>query len=275
MSGQIILSTIVIISAAEKARNDSVRTLPRALILKLRAVAEISSGASTIVTMSYCPCVQNSSFTVAPCAFAICLKASALFGKSLALRIPWSVNFVSTTHTLPWSFSLLSRNRPHCALPINRRFKRSLYVDLNQPPPGCGDNVGLAVQSIAASNCSICSGVDAAGRKSQNRPIRASARRKRRQARSRDTDLAPLRRRCQHRGFFDRLTCNFYPGHQLDGHLLLRQLRPRNSSPTTSIDLAARSPRWLWMLRVTRRRGGWGGSAQAKEGMVDLLVAPA
>ena len=34
---------------------------------------------------------------------------------------------------------------------------------------------GLAVQSIAASNCSICSGVDAAGRKSQNRPIDASA----------------------------------------------------------------------------------------------------
>ena len=34
---------------------------------------------------------------------------------------------------------------------------------------------GLAVQSIAASNCSICSGVDAAGRKSLNRPIYASA----------------------------------------------------------------------------------------------------
>jgi GYD domain len=33
-----------------------------------------------------CPCAQNSSFTVAPCAFAICLKASALFGESLALR---------------------------------------------------------------------------------------------------------------------------------------------------------------------------------------------
>jgi hypothetical protein len=65
-AGQIILSTIVIISAAEKGRNDSVRTLPRALILKLSAVAEISSGASPIVTMSYRPCVQKSSFTVAP-----------------------------------------------------------------------------------------------------------------------------------------------------------------------------------------------------------------
>ena len=54
-AGQIILLTIVIISAAEKARNDSVRTLPRALILKLSAVAETSSGASTIVTMSYLP----------------------------------------------------------------------------------------------------------------------------------------------------------------------------------------------------------------------------
>jgi hypothetical protein len=26
------------------------------------------------------------------------LKASALFGESLALRIPWSVNFASTTY---------------------------------------------------------------------------------------------------------------------------------------------------------------------------------
>ena len=43
-------------------------------MLKLSAVAEISSGASTTVTMSYCPCVQNSSFTVAPNASAICLE---------------------------------------------------------------------------------------------------------------------------------------------------------------------------------------------------------
>ena len=92
-AGQIILSTIVIISAAEKARNDSVRMLPRALTLKLSATMEISSGASTIVTMSYCPCVQNSSFTVTPKVSAICWKASALFGESFALRIFGAVIF--------------------------------------------------------------------------------------------------------------------------------------------------------------------------------------
>jgi len=43
-------------SAAEKARNDSVRTLPKALRFKLSAVAENSSGASRIVTTSYRPC---------------------------------------------------------------------------------------------------------------------------------------------------------------------------------------------------------------------------
>jgi hypothetical protein len=53
-----------------------------------RTALEISSGASTTVTMSYCPCVQNSSFAFAPNVAAICLKASARFGESLALRIP-------------------------------------------------------------------------------------------------------------------------------------------------------------------------------------------
>ena len=68
-------------SADENARSDSVRMLPSALRLKLSAVAESSSGASTTVTMSYRPCVQNISFTVTPNVFAICLKASARFGK--------------------------------------------------------------------------------------------------------------------------------------------------------------------------------------------------
>src|SRR6266404_4221219 len=84
---QIILPTIVAMSAAEKARNDSVRTLPSAPRLKLSDIAEDSSGASTIVTTSYRPCVQKISFTVTPKVFAICLKASARFGESFALRI--------------------------------------------------------------------------------------------------------------------------------------------------------------------------------------------
>src|SRR6185295_3716661 len=66
-------------SAAEKARNDSVRTLPNALRLKFSAVTENSSGASRIVTTSYRPCVQKSSFTVTPKVAAIFLKASARF----------------------------------------------------------------------------------------------------------------------------------------------------------------------------------------------------
>ena len=81
---QIILPTTVAMSAAEKARNDSVRTLPSAPRLKLSDMAADSSGASTIVTMSYRPCVQKMSFTVTPNVFAICLKASARFGESLA-----------------------------------------------------------------------------------------------------------------------------------------------------------------------------------------------
>src|ERR1700738_4534993 len=56
---QTILPTIVAMSAAEKARNDSVRILPSAPRLKLSDMAEDSSGASTIVTVSYRPCVQN------------------------------------------------------------------------------------------------------------------------------------------------------------------------------------------------------------------------
>jgi hypothetical protein len=59
VSRQTILPTIVPMSAAEKARNDSVRMLPSALRLRLSAMAENSSGASTIVTTSYRPCVHN------------------------------------------------------------------------------------------------------------------------------------------------------------------------------------------------------------------------
>src|SRR6516164_1747154 len=95
--GQSILPTIVVISAAEKARIVSVRTLPSAPRLKFSDMTDDSSDASTIVTMSYRPCVQTMSFTVTPNVFAIFLKASARFGDSLALRIPWSVNFASTT----------------------------------------------------------------------------------------------------------------------------------------------------------------------------------
>src|SRR5882724_8439453 len=59
---QTILATIVVISAAEKARNDSVRILPSAPRLKLSDTAEDSSGASTIVTTSYRPCVPHAGF---------------------------------------------------------------------------------------------------------------------------------------------------------------------------------------------------------------------
>src|SRR5262249_48826610 len=52
---------------------------------------DAKTGASTTITMSYSPKVQNTSFTVAPHFFAIPLKASACFGESLTLRIPWSV----------------------------------------------------------------------------------------------------------------------------------------------------------------------------------------
>jgi hypothetical protein len=40
------------------------------------------------ITMSYRPCVQNMSFTVTPNVSAICLKASAHFGESLAFLTP-------------------------------------------------------------------------------------------------------------------------------------------------------------------------------------------
>src|SRR6516164_10586453 len=86
--GQSILSTMFVISATEKARIVSVRTLPSVPRLKFSAIAADSSGASTIVTTSYCPCVQTMSFTVTPNVFAISLKAPARFGDSLALRIP-------------------------------------------------------------------------------------------------------------------------------------------------------------------------------------------
>src|SRR5260370_1768510 len=46
---QIILPTTVAISSAEKARNDSVRTLPSAPRLKLSDMAEDSSGASDVI----------------------------------------------------------------------------------------------------------------------------------------------------------------------------------------------------------------------------------
>jgi hypothetical protein len=75
-------------SADEKARSDSVRMLPSALRLRLSAVAESSSGASMTITMSYRPCVQNISLTVTPNVSAICLKASARLGESLAFLKP-------------------------------------------------------------------------------------------------------------------------------------------------------------------------------------------
>jgi hypothetical protein len=77
--------------------DENVRMLPSALRLKLSAVAESSSGASMTITMSYRPCVQNMSFTVTPNVSAICLKASARFGESLAFLTPCSVNLASTT----------------------------------------------------------------------------------------------------------------------------------------------------------------------------------
>src|SRR5262249_27461829 len=85
---QIIFETIIAISSAEKARSDSVRILPSEPRLRLRAVAAISSGASVKATISYRPCVQKISFTVTPNVLAICLKASARFGESLAALIP-------------------------------------------------------------------------------------------------------------------------------------------------------------------------------------------
>src|SRR5262245_49136740 len=72
-----------------------VRTFPRAPLLNPSAVMEMSSGASTIATMSYWPSVQKVSLTVAPHFFAISLKASVRFGESLTLRIPWSVKLAS------------------------------------------------------------------------------------------------------------------------------------------------------------------------------------
>ncbi len=73
------------------------RTFPSLPVAKPSAVIVTSSGASTIATTSYCPSVQNTSFTVAPAFFAEFLKASARFGLSLMLRIPWSVKFASMT----------------------------------------------------------------------------------------------------------------------------------------------------------------------------------
>ena len=94
---QSMLPTAFVISAAEKARSDSVRTLPSAARLNVSDMKDNSSGASRMVTMSYRPCVQTISLTVTPNVFAIALKASARFGDSLALRIPCSVKFASTT----------------------------------------------------------------------------------------------------------------------------------------------------------------------------------
>ena len=50
------------------------------------------------MTMSYRPCVQNMSLTVTPNVSAICLKAYARFGESLAFLTPCSVNLASTTY---------------------------------------------------------------------------------------------------------------------------------------------------------------------------------
>src|ERR1700757_4689156 len=62
-------------SACVNARSVCVRTFPRAPLLNPSAVMEMSSGASTIATMSYSPSVQKESLTVAPHFFAISLKA--------------------------------------------------------------------------------------------------------------------------------------------------------------------------------------------------------
>src|SRR6516165_3876715 len=66
-------------SACVNARSVCVRTFPRAPLLNPSAVMEMSSGASTIATMSYSPSVQKESLTVAPHFFAISLKASVRF----------------------------------------------------------------------------------------------------------------------------------------------------------------------------------------------------
>src|SRR5262245_54358832 len=75
-------------SACVNARSVCVRTFRRAPLLNPSAVMEMSSGASTIATMSYWPSVQKVSLTVAPHFFAISLKACVRFGESLTLRIP-------------------------------------------------------------------------------------------------------------------------------------------------------------------------------------------
>ncbi len=90
-----ILPRIVFMSACVNARRVCVRTFPRAPVLNPSAVMDVSSGASTTATTSYAPSVQNTSFTVAPHFFAMSLKASARFGESLILRIPWSVKLKS------------------------------------------------------------------------------------------------------------------------------------------------------------------------------------
>src|SRR5262249_2035790 len=130
------LPRIFFISAAEKARSVCVRTLPSLATLNPSAVADTSSGASTIATASYCPSVQNTSFTVAPDFLAMSLKASARWGLSLAFRIPCSVKFASTIKVAIARFSLNSARA--CLFDHNRArgFRHWARVDRRQLPAG-------------------------------------------------------------------------------------------------------------------------------------------
>src|SRR5262245_54358831 len=59
-------------SACVNARSVCVRTFPRAPLLNPSAVMEMSSGASTIATMSYWPSVQKVSLTPNACGASAC-----------------------------------------------------------------------------------------------------------------------------------------------------------------------------------------------------------
>src|SRR5262250_2992082 len=67
---------------------------------KPNAVADKSSGASTVATMSYWPSVQQRAFTLMPNFPAISLKTSAGFGIFLTFLMPWSVKLVSSHSTM-------------------------------------------------------------------------------------------------------------------------------------------------------------------------------
>ena len=92
-----ILSRIFCISAAVKARITWVRTLPALTAFKTTALAAISSLDSEMMTISYCPWVQNTSLMVTPAAALACLAASVRLIVSLMLRAPCSVKLMSVT----------------------------------------------------------------------------------------------------------------------------------------------------------------------------------